>query len=273
MNGTLKYPWLRNAEDPDRKEKWGAYPPDSEYFAWVREGWPTEQASTRSLEAEIMDWADDVTYAVHDVDDFYRAGLIPLDRLRGDREELQRFQEYMGAKAINADVITAAERLHEDNLGLGIADPYEGRLEQRAGLRAAGGGLIGRYVQSVELIEDGGKVFFFVPDELVSEVSMLKQLTWFYVIDRPSLAIIQEGQRRVVRTLFESYRDGIKRKQYRLFPPGYVERLEGAETDPAKVRAVIDLIAGLTEAAAVQIYRRLCGHSTGSLLGAAGQLP
>jgi len=273
LSGTLKYPWLRNAENPNRKEKWGAYPPDSGYFEWVREGWPTEQVPTRSLEAEIMDWADDVTYAVHDVDDFYRAGLIPLDRLRSDREELQRFQEYMGTKKLVTQVIEAADRLYEDKLGLGIADPYEGRLEQRAGLRAAGGGLIGRYVQAARLLEADGKAFFSVPDEVVSEVGMLKQLTWFYVIDRPSLAIIQEGQRQVIRTLFESYRDGIKREQYRLFPPGYVERLEAAETDPAKVRAVIDLIAGLTEAAAVQIYQRLCGHSTGSLLGAAGQLP
>jgi dGTPase len=274
LNATLKYPWLRNAEDPGRKEKWGAYPPDSNYFKWVREGWPVEQETARSLEAEIMDWADDVTYAVHDVDDFYRAGLIPLDRLRGDREELQRFQAYMEAKeGIEESVIAAANALYEDKLGLGIADPYEGRLEQRAGLRAAGGGLIGRYVQAVTLVEDDGAVLFSIPDEVVSEVGMLKQLTWFYVIDRPSLAIVQEGQRRVIRTLFESYRDGIKHKQYRLFPPGYLERLEAAETDPAKVRAVIDLIAGLTEAAAVQIYQRLCGYSTGSLLGAAGQLP
>jgi dGTPase len=273
LNGTLKYPWLRNAEDPDRKDKWGAYPPDSDHLGWVRTNWPTEHATSRSIEAEIMDWADDVTYAVHDVDDFYRAGLIPLDRLRSDSDELQRFRDYMTTKDLDADLIAAAEKLYGDKLGLGIADPYEGRLEQRAGLRAAGGGLIGRYVQSVAVIEDDGKTLFTVPDELVSEVGMLKQLTWFYVIDRPSLAIIQEGQRRIISTLFERYRDGIEHQQYRLFPPGYVERLEAAETDPAKVRAVIDLIAGLTEAAAVQIYQRLCGQSTGSLLGAAGQLP
>jgi len=142
LNGTLKYPWFRNAEDPERKDKWGAYPPDSDALGWVRREWPEELADKRSLEAEIMDWADDVTYAVHDVDDFYRAGLIPLDRLRSDREELQRFQAYMGAKdRLSEEVVTAAERLYEDKLGLGIADPYEGRLDQRAGLRAAGGGL------------------------------------------------------------------------------------------------------------------------------------
>ncbi|HEV3321462.1 MAG TPA: hypothetical protein VG147_04640 [Solirubrobacteraceae bacterium] len=35
-----------------------------------------------------MEWADDLTYAVHDVDDFFRAGLVPLHRLseEGDDE-------------------------------------------------------------------------------------------------------------------------------------------------------------------------------------------
>ena len=48
----------------------------------------------KSLEAELMDWADDITYAVHDVVDFYCAGRIPLDILgNGVDTELSRFYE------------------------------------------------------------------------------------------------------------------------------------------------------------------------------------
>src|SRR5579883_3145671 len=36
---------------------------------------------TQSLEAALMDWADDITYAVHDLIDFFCAGQIPLERL------------------------------------------------------------------------------------------------------------------------------------------------------------------------------------------------
>jgi dGTPase len=46
----------------------------------------------RSVEAEIMNWADDIAYSVFDVDDFYRAGLIPLDRIFSDVAEQERFR-------------------------------------------------------------------------------------------------------------------------------------------------------------------------------------
>ena len=38
-----------------------------------------------------MDWADDIAYAVHDLDDFVRAGMIPLDQLISDQSEREQF--------------------------------------------------------------------------------------------------------------------------------------------------------------------------------------
>lgn len=91
LNGLLKYPW-GFSDDPASKanRKWGYYDGDGDAFRFARPGPDASPGDpeARCLEAEIMDWADDLTYAVHDLDDFFRAGLIPLDRL-GDPSSLE----------------------------------------------------------------------------------------------------------------------------------------------------------------------------------------
>lgn len=94
LNAMLKYPWARDEEidvDEDSDDKWGYYESERKYFEFARAG--THENRNRCLEAEIMDYADDLTYAVHDVDDFYRDGLIPLDQLIRETESLVREQE------------------------------------------------------------------------------------------------------------------------------------------------------------------------------------
>ncbi|MGH8881571.1 MAG: dGTP triphosphohydrolase, partial [Stackebrandtia sp.] len=80
LDAAMKYPWQRAAaaQDPFRHMKWGVYPVDEKAFEWVRDG-RTDDAVP--VEEQIMDWADDVTYVCHDVEDFYRTGLIPLSAL------------------------------------------------------------------------------------------------------------------------------------------------------------------------------------------------
>ena len=78
LNAVLKYPWTRGT-DGDKKKKWGAYDSELEDFQWAREGLQCPERKT--LEAELMDFADDIAYSVYDIEDFYRAGMIPLDRL------------------------------------------------------------------------------------------------------------------------------------------------------------------------------------------------
>jgi dGTP triphosphohydrolase len=85
----LKYPWLRGTGGR-HEHKWGAYHTEEPQLKWARELLPVGD-ETKSIEAEIMDWADDTTYSVHDLEDFYRVGLVPLDRLRNESAERSRF--------------------------------------------------------------------------------------------------------------------------------------------------------------------------------------
>jgi dGTPase len=59
LNASLKYPWLRELGNEKKGKKWGAYEIDREEFDWVREEHPGSE-DRPSVEAQIMDWADDV---------------------------------------------------------------------------------------------------------------------------------------------------------------------------------------------------------------------
>src|SRR5215471_19468104 len=93
---TLKYPWLApdssdaatalslNGASPAKAAgKYGADGDDAVVFDWIREGAP---ADTPCLEAQVMDWADDVAYSVHDLEDGLHAGLITMAALRDPAE-------------------------------------------------------------------------------------------------------------------------------------------------------------------------------------------
>ena len=82
LDATCKYPWPRRESTP----KFGVYADDLPAFAWLRDGVPDGR---RCLEAQVMDWADDVAYSVHDVEDGVYAGSIRIDALdAGERAEV-----------------------------------------------------------------------------------------------------------------------------------------------------------------------------------------
>jgi dGTPase len=263
LNGVLKYPWSQHPDEEGHDEKWGVYDADRKDFEWTRQY--CEGSDEPSLEARVMDWADDLTYAVHDLDDFFRAGLIPLDSLCRGEDELLRFREYVAAK--EPEVVDTVTPLFA---GLGITTRYEGRVDERAQLRGIGSLLITRYINAFSVVNnDNGGAAVEVNEEYASQVKVLKKLIWFYIIERPSLAVLQAGQRRMIRDLVDLFMQAVDDDKRRpLLGPVYEERLDGAETNSARRRVVIDLVAGMTEESAVEVYRRATGVAAGSVLSA-----
>lgn len=98
---------------------------------------------------------------------------------------------------------------------------------------------------------------------------MWKELTWHYVIEAPSLAAQQYGQRRVIDTLFRIFREEARSKNWAIFPAGYREHLvDSGDDEKAITRAVVDIISGMTERAALELYHKLTGIAPGSVLDA-----
>lgn len=279
LNGMLKYPWLlgEHPTDPE-SSKFGAYWSDREDFR-TAQGQSTVRPGQRTLEAELMDWSDDITYAVHDLEDFYRVGLVPLERLRTDGDERHRFFEsFFGAdgtlraKFEGAEADHLRDRLDYLFLGRLIFDPFVGTSTQRAQLRQATSDLIGAFQAAITprvSAQDARIRVVKIDRDSQADVLILKELTWFYVINRPALALIQEAQKDVVRRLFETYegaaRPGGRRE---LLPVAEREAIADSPSDPVRLRMICDFLAGLTEMRALELYGLLTGSRQGTILDA-----
>ncbi len=263
------------------------YQDDADAFDFARERWPPEEKGAlpqRCLAAEIMDWADDLTYAVHDVDDFFRAGLVPLDRLaESNGSERKRLRQLLvDTKAADPknfpdeDIDALVDALGRVIGMHGLDAPYEHTVQARARMRSFGTKLITKYLEAFSVSDDPSTkmIRLEIEPEAQLEVAALKMLVVVYVIHRPGLAVVQHGQMRVMTDLFEYYfrasaRPGEQGSDHRLFPPGARERLINSGQEEAdRARVVVDLLSGLTEEAAIQLHHRLSGGWTAPTLDA-----
>jgi dGTPase len=272
LNAALKYPWLRSTEPGARNsKKWGVYSTEKEEFDWVRRS-HSGRPDGASAEAALMDWADDVAYAVHDADDFYRAGLVPIHRLRIPENyqdhEVDRFAKYAAPK-LRKEPGEVKETLRSVVGSSPIVEPYSGTNVQRQQLRTFTAGLINSYANGVSLAETpDDEELIKIPPVLRDQVDVLKELTWFYVIDDRSLKVQQHGQRKVVRELFDIYMQASEdedRDTLGIFPVSQQEQMQNAATQEERVRIVADLISSMTERQLMITHRKLTGTEPGSI--------
>lgn len=269
LGAILKYPWLRTTTGK-KNRKWGAYGSEEDDFVWARQICPLGD-TVPTLEAALMDWADDITYAVHDVEDFFRAGLIPLDRLSTDRSERDRVLNTVGQQQHGADAPSIDDLANAFNALMDSAPmtmPFQGSRRDRAALRSYTSTLIGRYVSSISLEDPVGNGSPLQIDPTAKrEVSMLKGLTSYYVIESRSLVAQRFGQRRLIGALFDLLLDAsVNEDNWRVFPTIYQELLAESSDTAERVRLVADLIASMSEAHVVTTYDRLTGREAGSVM-------
>lgn len=265
LAAVTKYPWAQG-ENLKKPEKWGYYHSEKSDFEFARKG--NEKSQKQTTEAFLMDWADDITYSVHDLEDFYRAGRLPLHLLAmesDDRERKHFFGKVFERCSTNRDHVMLANRVELQSAFEQVIrlfpsmQEYRGTTHQRTSLRNFTSSLIGRYINGVYVKDDK----ISVDPNLKNEVTMLKELIWIYVIQDPALASQQIGQKHMVRHLFEIYTNAtVSRRDWRIFPTYYQDQLEKADHNCEKIRTCIDLIAGMTETQVHRVYNRLTGVST-----------
>lgn len=257
LNAILKYPWLYG-QNAEKKTKWGAYRADEELFEWVR-AHQRFRGFAKSIEAELMDWADDITFAVHDLVDFFCAGQIPLERLSdggGGAERESFFAEVFSRCPELANRRTAFEEAFTSVVELFPVDRrYVGTTRQRRHLWQLSTFFISRFVEAIRLQPGKGASPIAIEEYARDEIRALKELTWHYVIIQHELATGQHGQKHIIEVLFNTLLDAAHDKsKWKLFPTAIQERIEQDSGDTALVRTVTDHIASMTEKEAVRQF-------------------
>ena len=224
-----------------------------------------------------MNWADDIAYSVHDLEDFHRCDFIPWSKIIGkSAPDLDSLIRSCTAQW-HDEPSNAEERMHKAHARLSEllegfpsvvrAGPYDGSREQRQAIRWLTSTLIGRFIRATKIRERGDQIgngLLDIDNDFKDEVRLLKQITRDYILISPALAAQQQGQKRILRNLFHDLLEEIEENELHVLPRRFHHLVNDSGMSSARIAA--DCIASLTEGEAIGLHRRLSGILSGSVL-------
>ena len=266
LQAVSKYPWLRG-EELKYPYKWGAYDIDRQVLNWV------QSDSERSIGAKFMDLADDIAYATHDIEDFFRIGRLPLADYMPESEQLREFFLYVNLSPIGPLSSTDKEKFIDFSTLL-PSKRFEELSEDLRDLDKFRSRMLAQFIEPVQLINNE---LIRNPDQ-DRLLGIIKQLIWFHVISAPEVAYIQLGQQRVLREIFltlekivlSAYPDSVGKGTDQLILRRLHPRLRryinlllfapGIYTHKQRLyRSILDYISSLTDSEAYALHSRLKG--------------
>lgn len=284
--GCIKYPWAREPNHKFRSKKWGYYSTEQKSYDWARKHW---EGHDKTIDCQIMDIADDITYSVHDLEDFHRCGVIPWKELFMDPLDsknitlrgkilIQRALERWTNRLDDEIPRDAEQQLRNSYHSLAETictwaavhdEPYDGRREHRVQTRQLVSNLVSMLTNRLKLVKDkSGKHKVSIGIEEQNHLRLLKGITIDYILSNPALMAQQLGQGRVLIQLFGDFLRAMVDPEARLYLPRRFGAIS-ADFDRGAItarRAASDCICSLTEGEAMAFHARLRGFNGGSVM-------
>ena len=260
VDGILKYKTLFSGVALAKNHY--LYNDDAELLDWVLGGtpWPTDltpgeaRNNLRSIECQVMDWADDTAYSLNDLVDCINGGFLRLETV----------EAWAGDRTLTPLEKSALETLLE--------------VIRSRRPESVFGKKVGGYIHAVHLVESKSflasltnrHAFDLVVDPGIrEEAEFYKRVARELVFWSPQLRQLEHKGDRILERIFESFLAFAidpNSTGFSLFPAN-VERSIRNEPEPARrVRLMCDYLAGMTDGFAIRTYKRLFDPDFGSLM-------
>jgi dGTPase len=274
----------------------------------------------QTLECSVMDLADDIAYSLHDVEDFHRSGVLQFSPVSGEFRSWENgraaFAELADSDLVRAGrqpgaglerlrrrlsdrdewifdeevFATAVRTVGEEFVDGVLATPYDGSMAADRALSAFTSRWIDHLISSVSPDPDPDVRSGYVSMDSSAwhEVSVLKFVNQYFILDRPDLAMLQRGQEQTVEHLVLAFEEWLSDRidagraprrlldlvtaatyAYQILAKEHPEWLGGKVSDAelarmARGRGIIDFVSSLTDAQTIAFGARL-GGATGLL--------
>jgi dGTPase len=278
LTGVMKYPYEQDTGN-DRF----IFPSDARTARWaLRDGGSLLNARQvergdqprTTISCQILNWADDCAYSIHDVEDALQAQFLRPGDLTDERFARRVAHYYEEAREDEGVPRLTRSEIREQlrSLKRRITPPASG--DERAHLKQALRNIL-NYLITVVTVRPRPRVrrpdyawMLVVPDEARIISVLCKAIIWEAVITDPRVAAMSTKGKEILHDLFYLLlSELLEKRSYALFPRYYRPVIEESmgKGEPEAARGVCNFLALLTDMDALRLHSLLRGSKASSI--------